>query len=93
MASAYEVNLVAGRVKNAYSEIDRKRERANAAAKEASIWWQGSTSEAFAQEYNRINNDIHALLDMLSALEKQLKTVAIEIVNAEEAALAASRNS
>ena len=90
MASAYEVNQVAVKVKNAYSEIDRKRTKAYSDVKESPGWWQGESSNAFTQEYKKINDDIHALLDSLTALEKQLKVVATAITEAEEAAEAAA---
>ena len=83
MASAYEVRLVAGKVKSAYSEIDRKRSTMFTAAKDSANWWRGSASDAFSQEYKKINDEIHSLLDLFIELEKQLKVVANTIEEAE----------
>ena len=88
MASAYEVRLVAGKVKSAYSEIDRRRSSVFANAKDSANWWHGAASDSFSLDYKKINDDIHALLDVYTELEKQLKAVANAIDAAEAAAKA-----
>ena len=83
MASAYEVKQVAAKAKNVYTEIDRRRTSTYTNVRESSHWWSGDASSAFAQDYNKLNNEIHALLDTYAALEKQLKAVAEAMEEAE----------
>jgi len=79
MASAYEIRQVAVKVKKISADIDLRRASAYTSAQEASLWWVGDSSSAFAHEYNKINNDIHALLDIFAQLETQLKIVSDEL--------------
>jgi len=86
MASSYEIRQVAAKIKNIYGEIDRRRSKLYHDAKESSFFWKGSGSNAFSQEYEKINNEIKELLDVLEVLERQLKTVAV-IIDEREALL------
>jgi uncharacterized protein YukE len=84
MASAYEVRQVAAKVKSIKSEIERRRLKNNADAKEAPYWWSGEASYTFSLEYKKIDGDIRALLDVFDDLEIQLEAMADAIVKAEE---------
>lgn len=83
MASAYEVRQVAVKVKNLYNEMDRRRSKLNSEAKDSIYWWKGAANDKFLQEYKKTNDDIHALIDALVELEKNLRAVANAIVEAE----------
>lgn len=79
MASSYEVTQVSGKVKNIYYEIDNRRMKLYDEIKNISGWWKGEASNSFNTEYNKINNDITALLNKLIELERNLKSIAVSI--------------
>jgi WXG100 family type VII secretion target len=79
MASSYEVTQVSGKVKNIYYEIDNRRMKLYDEIKNISGWWKGEASNSFNAEYNKINNDITALLNKLIELERNLKSIAVSI--------------
>ncbi|MDR2357145.1 MAG: WXG100 family type VII secretion target [Oscillospiraceae bacterium] len=87
-ASSYEIRQVATKVKDVYGEIDRRRARALGDARNASLLWKGAGSNAFSQEYERIDGEIKNLLDNLDELERRLRAIAAE-TDAWEALLAA----
>ena len=83
MASPHEIRLTALKASNASSDIDKRRSKTYTDAKNSASWWRGSANNAFIVEYNKINNDIHMLLDAYGELAKQLKTLADAIEEAE----------
>ena len=83
MASVYEINQVAVKVRNAISAIDQKRSAIFKEVRDSAGWWSGAASNTFIQEYAAVNNEVVALTNTLASLEQQLKYLAVAIAESE----------
>lgn len=85
MASVNEIRRVAKQVYNARSTVSTKKKRMMSEINGMYSWWDSSASHAFKNRYGGIDRDIQRVMNNLDNLEYQLKQLAKELEEAENA--------